>query len=160
MKKTLSRLSGLARIALFSASILGGGWAAEPFPKASQLNVPYGSEAGQQLDFWAAKSDKPTPVLVYIHGGGWSAGTKELLLPDIARLEVDLLNYMLDNGVSVAAIDYRLTPKVTLPTPVTDAARAVQFLRSKAATWNDRPPAFCSSRFISGRMHIPMAGVS
>jgi acetyl esterase/lipase len=42
----------------------------------------------------------------------------------------------LDKGVSYAAINYRLTGQAPLPAPVHDAARAVQFLRSKAAEWN------------------------
>ena len=40
-------------------------------------NVPYGSHARQVLDFYPAKSDKPTPVVFYIHGGGWRGGDKE-----------------------------------------------------------------------------------
>src|SRR4051794_26263837 len=30
----------------------------------------------QRLDFWQAKSDKPTPIVVMIHGGGWINGDK------------------------------------------------------------------------------------
>ena len=35
------------------------------------MDVAYGSHARQVLDFYQAKSDKPTPVVLYIHGGGW-----------------------------------------------------------------------------------------
>lgn len=38
-------------------------------------NVPYGSHERQVLDFYPAKSDTPTPVVFYIHGGGWRAAT-------------------------------------------------------------------------------------
>src|SRR5690349_13768118 len=31
----------------------------------------YGSDPRQRLDFWQAKSDTPTPIVVMIHGGGW-----------------------------------------------------------------------------------------
>src|SRR5260370_13307717 len=40
------------------------------------LNVPYGSHPRQVLDFYQAKSDKPAPVVFYIHGGGWQNGHK------------------------------------------------------------------------------------
>ena len=42
----------------------------------------------------------------------------------------------LEKGISYAAINYRLTGEVPLPAPVHDAARAIQFLRSKASEWN------------------------
>ena len=42
----------------------------------------------------------------------------------------------LDQGVSYAAINYRLTGVAPLPAPVHDAARAIQFLRAQAEKWN------------------------
>jgi acetyl esterase/lipase len=42
----------------------------------------------------------------------------------------------LKRGISFAAINYRLTPEHPLPAPIHDAARAIQFLRSKAADWS------------------------
>lgn len=45
----------------------------------------------------------------------------------------------LERGISCAAINYRLTPAHPLPAPVHDAARAIQFLRTKAVEWNIDP---------------------
>ncbi|MDA0285432.1 MAG: alpha/beta hydrolase, partial [Planctomycetota bacterium] len=42
----------------------------------------------------------------------------------------------LDKGISYAAINYRLSGTAPLPAPVHDAARAIQFIRSKAKEWN------------------------
>jgi acetyl esterase/lipase len=42
------------------------------------LNVPYGTHPRQVLDFYQAKSDQPTPVVFYIHGGGWRNGDKKI----------------------------------------------------------------------------------
>ena len=39
-------------------------------------NVSYGKHERNVLDFWQAKSDKPTPVVICIHGGGWIGGDK------------------------------------------------------------------------------------
>ena len=96
------------------------------------LNVPYGTHPRQVLDFYQAKSDKPTPVVFYIHGGGWQNGDKKTNpQPFLAR------------GISVVAINYRyvkngVEEKVDPPVkaPLEDAARALQFVRSKAAEWN------------------------
>lgn len=98
-------------------------------PSSTFANVRYGTDARHVLDFWQAKSTKPAPLLIFIHGGGWASGGKEDLPPK-------LLQAMLKNGISVASINYRFTPKSPLPAPVYDAARAVQFLRSKAQEWN------------------------
>src|SRR5439155_18269024 len=87
----------------------------------------------QVMDFYKAKSDKPTPVVFYIHGGGWQAGNKESINP----------KPFLDAGISVAAINYRyvkngVEEKIEPPVkaPLEDAARALQFVRSKAAEWH------------------------
>ncbi len=104
--------------------------AADPKPQipATQADVSYGPHARNVLDFWKAEGDGPRPLLVYIHGGGWVTGDKK---QDTAAYQG-----FLDKGVSCAAINYRLTPGSPLPAPVHDAARAIQFLRTKAAEWN------------------------
>lgn len=107
-----------------------------PFGRAAELkemlNVPYGSHPRQVLDFYPAPSDRPTPVVFYIHGGGWRGGDKK----------TNPKAY-LDQGISVVAINYRyvqngVEEKVVPPVkaPLSDAARALQFIRSKAAEWN------------------------
>src|ERR1700729_2447342 len=50
--------------------------AAPKGPEPTLANVPYGTHERQVLDFYKAQSDKPTPLLFYIHGGGWVAGDK------------------------------------------------------------------------------------
>lgn len=100
----------------------------EPRIPATAENVSYGPHERNVLDFWKAEGDGPRPLLVFIHGGGWVGGDKG---GSTARFKP-----YLDKGVSCAAINYRLTATDPLPAPVHDAARAIQFLRSKAAEWN------------------------
>jgi len=115
---------------LLTLSLLGPALRAEN-PKEF-LNVPYGMHQRQVLDFYQAKSDKPTPVVFYIHGGGWRNGDKKMNPKQF-----------LDKGISVAAINYRFVQhgveeNVVPPVkaPLEDAARALQFVRSKAGEWN------------------------
>lgn len=103
---------------------------------ATYANVPYGDHPRQVLDFYKAASDRPTPLVVYIHGGGWVNGDK-------ARIGTVDLEKLLANGISVASINYRFTTqadeagiKPPVKWPLEDAARAIQFLRSKAGDWN------------------------
>ena len=48
----------------------------------THANVSYGPHAMNVLDFWKAEGDGPRPLLVYIHGGGWTGGDKRHLRLD------------------------------------------------------------------------------
>ena len=100
-------------------------------PTPTYLDLSYGPHAMNVLDLWQADGEGPRPLLVYIHGGGWTGGDKKRPL---ARFRP-----FLDKGISYAAVNYRLTGEAPLPAPVHDAARAIQFLRSKAAQWDINP---------------------
>src|SRR5215211_7501311 len=68
---------------------------AEPkLSKPTMANVAYGKHERQVLDFYQAKSDKPTPVVFFIHGGGWQGGDKKTNP-----------RQFLDKGISVVAIN-------------------------------------------------------
>jgi acetyl esterase len=96
----------------------------------THANVKYGKDERNIFDIWLAKSDNPTPLAIYIHGGGFRAGSKE-------KLSNDILSQLLKAGISVASINYRyLTIDTPLPTSHHDARRALQFMRSKAKEWN------------------------
>jgi acetyl esterase/lipase len=98
----------------------------------TQKNIPYGEHPRQVLDFYPAVSEAPTPVVFYIHGGGWRGGDKK----------TNPQAY-LKNGISVVAINYRYVQNAKedatnppVKAPLNDAARALQFVRSKAEQWN------------------------
>ncbi len=114
---------GLAVSVILAASST---FAAELTP--THADVPYGPHERNVLDFWLADGIGPRPLLVYIHGGGWVGGDKK---QDPSKIQP-----FLDQGISCAAINYRLTGESPLPAPVHDAARAIQFLRTKAKEWN------------------------
>src|SRR5436189_3846429 len=98
-------------------------------PKPDLANEKYGPHERNVLDLWKAKSDKPTPLVIHIHGGGFQGGDKSLL-------PQDLLKRCLDAGISVMSINYRLSPGVHFPAHYMDCARAIQFARQNAKDWN------------------------
>jgi arylformamidase len=102
-----------------------------PSPPPTFADLPYGPHERNVLDFWEAEGEGPRPLVIYIHGGGWTQGDKSQ--------PADRFLPYLENGISYAAITYRLTPENPLPAPVHDAVRAVQFIKSKAADWNVDP---------------------
>ena len=96
----------------------------------THANVKYGDHERNVFDIWLAESKKPTPLAIYIHGGGFRAGSKE-------KLSQDVLKQLLKAGISVASINYRyLSIDTPLPTSHHDARRALQFMRSKSKEWN------------------------
>lgn len=114
-------------IALFFVGQLSQAAELEPL-----LDVAYGSHPRQVLDFYPAQSDEPTPVVFNIHGGGWQGGDKKTNPKGF-----------LDKGISVVSINYRYVRNAVedhiqppVKAPLEDAARALQFIRSKAAEWN------------------------
>jgi hypothetical protein len=105
-------------------------------------DVKYGPYARNVMDVWLAKSDKPTPVLVSIHGGGFSQGNKSV--------GPRLLEECLKSGISVVAITYRLSDEAKAPAQFLDSARAIQFIRSKAKEWNLDPARFAATGGSAG----------
>lgn len=105
-----------------------------PQPKPTLADVHYGPATNQVLDFYKAESAKPTPLVFFMHGGGWMQGSKT---------RVAGVSEYLAAGISVVSIEYRFVSEATaakvkppVEWPMHDAARALQFVRSKAAEWN------------------------
>src|SRR5437867_3056907 len=81
-------------------------------------NVSYGPHERNVMDIWKAKSDRPTPVVVHIHGGGFVAGDKTMLSPF-------LLKECLRNGISVVTINYHYGTQAPYPAAMQNGARAI-----------------------------------
>ena len=103
-----------------------------PIPAPDLADVKYGPHERNVFDLWRAKSDGPTPLVIYYHGGGFRGGDKRTLNPS-------LLKQLLAGGVSVAAANYRLTNVAPFPAQMHDCARALQFIRCHAPKYNIDP---------------------
>lgn len=112
-------------------------------PAPTKAEVPYGDHERHVLDFWQAKSDKPAPLFIWIHGGGFRGGDKR-------SFPGDFRSQCLNAGISCAAIHYRLSGHAPYPAQMLDSARAVQFLRSRAAEWNLDPKRFAAGGGSAG----------
>jgi acetyl esterase/lipase len=122
-------------------------------PPPTLSDVPYGPHPKQRIHFWKspeASAEKPAPLLFFIHGGGWRGGDR---LSGLATM----LPKMLKAGVSVASVEYRFINEATdegieppVKAPLTDAARALQTVRSKAAEWQIDPLRIAASGGSAG----------
>jgi acetyl esterase/lipase len=101
-------------------------------------DVPYCTNAGVvlKMDIFTPdkKSDKPMPVAVFVHGGGWQHGSKaggvwlNALQPELNR-----------RGFVVASVDYRLAPDYKWPLFMNDVKCSIRFLRANAKRYNIDP---------------------
>ena len=113
-----------------------------PAQPPTHRDVKYGPYDRNVMDVWLAESDKPTPVLVSIHGGGFRAGDKS-----VGGI---LLRECLESGISVVAITYRFSDQAIAPAPFHDAARAIQFIRHNAKQWNLDPTRIAATGGSAG----------
>jgi acetyl esterase/lipase len=80
-----------------------------PKVSANHKDIAYhAAHAAQKLDVYLAESDKPTPAMIYIHGGGWRAGSKN-------RVPIWLLKAVREGWLSVVSVEYRFTDIATHP---------------------------------------------
>ncbi|MBN1506392.1 MAG: alpha/beta hydrolase fold domain-containing protein [Sedimentisphaerales bacterium] len=99
-------------------------------------NVAYGPYERNVLDLWQADVNRPAPLVVFIHGGGFANGDKAQQRTTAGAAEI--ASYR-EQGISFAAINYRLRDTTPLDQILLDCARAVQFLRWKSNDWNVDP---------------------
>ena len=119
-------------------------------PEPTHTDIRYGPHERNVLDFWKAASKAPTPLVMYIHGGGFATGSKD-------GLKATTVREFLDAGISVAAVNYRYYQQAPLPAALHDCRRALQFVRSKSAEWNfdkSRAGAFGGSAGAMTSMYL------
>jgi acetyl esterase/lipase len=111
-----------------------GGAAAKQYLESKYTDIKYGEHQRQSFDLWLARPEdesRPTPLCIYIHGGGFKGGDK-------SHIQKDVIQRFLDKGVSFVSMNYRLTDggKYPYPAAMNDCARGVQFIRSQAGQLN------------------------
>lgn len=112
-------------------------------PAPDHADVSYGPHERNVFDLWLAKTVEPAPLVLYIHGGGFSGGDKSSIGPSTVKR-------CLEAGWSVAAINYRLTRTDPAPAAYLDCGRAIQTLRHRAAEWNLDPRRIASTGGSAG----------
>jgi acetyl esterase/lipase len=91
------------------------------------LEYVAGGHARNKLDLYLpTKADCPLPIIVWIHGGGWSGGSKEGC-PAIR---------FVGKGYAVASINYRFSQHALFPAQIEDCKAAIRWLRANATKYN------------------------
>ncbi len=126
------RIPAFILIALFSASTFA---APAQLPKGIKAErdisyVPDGDKS-QTLDLYLpeAASDKPLPLIIWIHGGGWRGGSKAGCPP---------MGWV-PAGYAAASVEYRFSQKAVFPAQIQDCQAAIRFLRANSKKYNIDP---------------------
>ncbi|MCC9601184.1 alpha/beta hydrolase fold domain-containing protein [Stieleria sp. JC731] len=106
-----------------------------------------------KLDWYLPTDRKGFPTLVWFHGGGLRNGHKG---DDIA---VSVANRFASEGIAVASINYRLSPKVSYPAYTEDAAAAVAYVRRSVEKHGGEPDLIFVSGHSAGGYLAAMVGL-
>jgi acetyl esterase/lipase len=108
----------------------GNGPASLPADIKSERNISYveNGHRNQVLDIYLPEtpSDKPLPLMIWIHGGAWMGGSQAN--PPVM--------YLLKRGFAVASIQYRFSKDAIWPAQSYDCKAAIRFLRANAKKYN------------------------
>ena len=120
-------------------------------PAARQLmDLAYREDEGSdpvkhRLDFFLPEDGEGWPVLIFVHGGGWTAGDKSLVAGG-ADVYSNIGRFYASQGIGTAVINYRLQPQVTWREQVEDVARAVAWVHANVEVHGGDP----GSLFLMG----------
>jgi acetyl esterase/lipase len=132
----IHRIAAALLPALLGAAPLAAQDKATSYPVEKHLNLAYNmakdaDPVRHKLDLYVPKGAKDFPVMVFVHGGMWRSGNKELyaLLGDTFAKQ----------GIGTAVINYRLSNRngtgVKHPEHVRDVAKAFAWVKANAAKY-------------------------
>jgi acetyl esterase/lipase len=95
-----------------------------------ERNVAYGPAGAQRLDVYAPARARGAPIIIMVHGGGWTRGDKAS--HGVVQNKVE---HWLPKGIIVISANYRMVPQVDVGEEAEDVARALAFVQQHASTW-------------------------
>jgi len=104
---------------------------------------------GLRMDLFYPSSGGPWPVLLYVHGGGWTEGDK-------AGVWTDPVNA----GYLVVSINYRMAPDNLFPAMIQDVKCAIRYLKAHAKTYNLDPQRIALIGHSAGAHLVALAGLA
>jgi acetyl esterase/lipase len=107
--------------------------------------------------FSPSQADKALPAIVWVHGGGWLAGSKDHI--------ANYLMVLAARGYTVVGVNYALSPEKTYPTPVLQLNAALGYIAKNAARLHVDPSRFflagdSSGAQIAAQMAAIISGLS
>jgi len=123
-----------------------------------KFDQPYAGNANpkQMVDLMLPKkpsSDKPLPVVVYIHGGGWVGGDRKGSLGA-------LVGWVKSGNYAGVAVGYRLSNEAAWPAQIHDCKAAIRWIRGHAKEYNLDPDKICVQGASAGGHLVTLLGLT
>jgi acetyl esterase/lipase len=117
----------LAVVLLVAATLSAAPKVPEGIEVVRDLEYTQAKGVSLKLDLYrpTAKPASPMPLVIWVHGGGWSKGTK-------AGCPV---SWLAAKGYAVASLDFRLLPDHPWPAQIEDPIAALRWLRKESAKY-------------------------
>jgi acetyl esterase/lipase len=114
-------------------------------------DVPYATIAGKAmaLDLYLPAGLRQPPLLVWVHGGAWTTGSKSQV-PQV----------FVEHGIATASVDFRQSTDARFPAQVHDIKAAIRFLRAHAAEYGYRTDRIAIGGPSSGGHLSALVGVT
>jgi acetyl esterase/lipase len=145
IRRAVSLLSAPAAIAVCSGQITAQSQA------PAHKNVVYAVVDGRKLllDIYLPVGVTNPPLVVWIHGGAWSRGTKD-----------QVPTMFVENGFATVSLDFRLSTEARFPAQVHDIKAAIRFLRGEQAQYGFRADRLTIAGSSSGGHLAALVGVT
>ncbi|KAK5119145.1 hypothetical protein LTR85_007759 [Meristemomyces frigidus] len=117
-------------------------------------NVKYGEHDRHRIDVYApADATERTAVVVYFHGGGFTAGDNDIS----DHLHSNIGYYFASNHVTCVLATYRLLPEARFPDGADDVARCLSWVSKHIGTYGGSPDSISAIGQSAGGAHLAMA---
>ena len=124
-----------------------------PCGARSALGIRYGGQSDHQvLDAFVPRSAGRHPVVIWIHGGGWSGGDR--------ISEADYALRLVCRGYVVVGVDYRRSWEAPYPAQLIDVRNAIRVVRHRAADLRADPSRVALWGASAGAHLAAMVGVT
>lgn len=90
------------------------------------IEYAHSGDVSLKLDIHRPDTEARSPLIVWVHGGAWRAGSKSGMP----------LGKLVEAGYAVASVDYRLSTEAKFPAQAYDLKAAIRFLRGHGQQWN------------------------
>lgn len=115
-------------------------------------DLQFASVDGKELllDLYLPENAEDSPLVIWIHGGGWRGGNKNGCS----------IKWLTEHGYSIASISYRLTQQAKFPAQIHDVKAAVRWLRAHADDYGYDPERIAVAGSSAGGHLAALLGVS
>ena len=106
---------------------------------------------GLLLDLLVPACPPPWPLVIFVHGGGWSGGSRRIAPAN------EPLGFITKLGIAVASIDYRLSHQAVFPAQLDDLRAALAWIATEGQARGIDPHRVALLGFSAGGRLAPWA---